>query len=80
MSVKPDLLLMTPATFERVISKIHKRYRPAMGFTNKRASRDKNAQRRGDWPVHKLDCKVLMSRVEFRSRNYITGAAQRQNI
>jgi hypothetical protein len=56
-----------------LVLKIHKRSRLAMGFTSKRMPYEKNAQKRGAWPVHKLDCKVLMSRAEFRSRNYIPG-------
>lgn len=60
--------------------KIHKRYRPAMGFTDKRVSHDQNAYWQGARPVHKLFCNVLISRTEFRSRNYISGGARRQNI
>jgi hypothetical protein len=48
--------------------KIHKRERPAMGFTDIRVSHDKNARQRDGVPVHKVDCNVLMSRAEFRSR------------
>jgi hypothetical protein len=51
-----------------------------MGFTGKRASHEEDTLQRRDRPVHKLDGKVLMIRVEFRSRNYISGAARRQKI
>jgi len=53
--------------FRARVSKIHKRYRLAMGFKNKRAAYDENAQRQGDRPVHKLVCNALMRRTEFQN-------------
>jgi hypothetical protein len=60
--------------------KIHKRYRLAIRFAVVRVSHEKKSYRHGDPSVHKLVCKALMSRGEFRSRNCISGAARRQNI
>src|ERR1700688_2564988 len=80
MSVKRDLLLMTPRDLRARFSKIHKHYRLAMEIADVRVSQGENAQRRDGLPVHKLFSNVLMSRVEFRSRKYFSGATWRQNI
>jgi hypothetical protein len=66
--------------FRARFSKIHKRYRPAMEFTDKRVSLVENASRRGDRPVHNLVCNVLMCRMEFRTRKYLSGAPRWLNI
>ena len=66
--------------FRARFSKIHKRYRLAMGFTDIRVSYDKNAHQCDGVPVHKVDCNVLMSRAESRSRNKISSAARRHYI
>jgi hypothetical protein len=51
-------------------SKIHKRYYRTTGFPPKRLSTNENARRQNRPPVHKIVCKVLIVRVEFRSCVY----------
>jgi hypothetical protein len=67
MSVKRDLLLMTPRDLRARFLKIHKHCRLAMEIADVGVSHDEIAQRRGGLPVHKLFSNVLMSRTEFRS-------------
>jgi len=47
-----------------------------MGFTDIRVPHDENARRRDGVPVHKVDGKVLMSRVEFQCRGLIFGVVR----
>ena len=65
--------------FRACISKIHKRYRPAMKIADVGVPYDENAQRRDGVPVHKLVCNVLMSRAEFKSRIKFPSAARRRD-
>ncbi|MGA2566589.1 MAG: hypothetical protein ABSF41_07155 [Pseudolabrys sp.] len=65
--------------FQARISKIHKRYRPAMKIADVGVPYDENAQRRDGVPVHKLVCNVLMSRAEFKSRIKFPSAARRRD-
>lgn len=48
-------------------AKIHKRYRLAIGIADVGVPYGETAHRQSRRPMHKMVCKVLIERVEFRS-------------
>jgi len=68
MSVRRNLFLNLPATYERLILKKHMHSEPAIKIEKVRMPHDEMTRRRARAPVDGLVSKALMSRMELRSR------------